>query len=506
MMKTQLKWTLLAATAAVLAACGGGGGSSGTVSSPYVIALSAERTQLPLNVSGQRAGIGAYAPFTTTLTVSATVGGSPIPGGEGVFSCVLSGALGTGALYYLDGKSDHEDEDGNSLAYRSLTLGANSGKSTFHFHSGNQAGTADVTCSVQDPRDKQIRSASTTITVGSATGKAASVTGIASTPVLGTQGNLGNLPTNTVIQASAMDDANQPVNATGKANLQVRIAAGAAAAGARLLQGSQSGGVVQLQTTGGVGQFSLSSGSTEGPILLEMTTDRSDNDVTNGIQDPITGFLVVTATSGSTASTVEPLTMVTASLPSATNGIPYSQALSVSGGVAPYSWTALGALPTGLTLSTSGLLSGTPSMTQPGSVQFAVRVTDSDGRALTANLAISVVATTITDPALNSPLSINLPGCGSDVNTACALPDAPVGSNYLYALTATGAGTGLATWSSSSTEPAWLSLTTAGVLEGAVPVACGALGEFFITVSKGGQTVMRKVSLKGVTGPGGVCP
>jgi hypothetical protein len=504
MMKTPWKWTALTLTAA-LAACGGGGGSSGTVSAPYEITLSAERTQLPLNATGQSAGIGAYAPFTTTLTVAATVGGTAIPGGEDIFSCTLSDSLGSGALYYLDGKDEHQDEDKRPIAYRSVTLGANAGKATFHFHAGNQAGTATVDCSVVDPRDKQTRSATISINVGAATGKVASVTGLANTPVLGTQRNTNMLPTSTAIQAFAMDDANQAVNAAGKANLQVRIAGGEAAAGARLLQGSQSGGVVQVQTTGGVGLFSLSSGAREGSILLEMTTDRSDNDVTNGIQDPITGFLVVTATAGSAATTVDPLTMVTTALPGGTNGVPYSQSLSVKGGEAPYTWTALGTLPAGLTLSSSGLLSGTPNMAQPGTVQLAVRVRDSGGRSVDANLAITIAATTVTDP-LQTPLAINLPGCGSDVNTACALPDARVGSDYLYALTVTGGGTDVATWTTSSAEPAWLNLSGAGVLEGAVPVACGALGEFFITVTRGGQTVMRKVSIKGVTGPGGVCP
>ena len=51
---------------------------------------------------------------------------------------------------YLD-----EDDDGNPTAYRSITLGSNAGGNSFHFHAGNQAGTATITCSVEDPRDKR---------------------------------------------------------------------------------------------------------------------------------------------------------------------------------------------------------------------------------------------------------------------------------------------------------------------------------------------------------------
>jgi hypothetical protein len=97
-----------------------------------------------------------------------------------------------------------------------------------------------------------------------------SIKGVATYPVLGTQGNSFNLRQSTAINASVWDDANQPVPDTSKANLQVSIRPTTAAAGARLLAGDQKGGVVQVKTTGGVGLFSLSSGATEGSILLEM--------------------------------------------------------------------------------------------------------------------------------------------------------------------------------------------------------------------------------------------
>lgn len=54
-----------------------------------------------------------------------------------------------------------------------------------------------------------------------------------------------------------------------------------------------SGSTVQVHTTEGVGIFSLSSGRESGPIILEMISDRYDNDVTNGIQDPIAALMKV---------------------------------------------------------------------------------------------------------------------------------------------------------------------------------------------------------------------
>ncbi len=57
-------------------------------------------------------------------------------------------------------------------------------------------------------------------------------------------------------------------------------------------------------------------------------------------------------------------------------GTPFTQSLSTTGGVAPYTYVLdSGALPVGLTLSSAGVISGTP--TQRGSYAFNVRVTDS---------------------------------------------------------------------------------------------------------------------------------
>jgi len=74
------------------------------------------------------------------------------------------------------------------------------------------------------------------------------------------------------------------------------------------------------------------------------------------------------------------LTITTAALPDAVEFQPYSQQLAVSGGTAPYHWTIKsGALPAGLTLSDTGLLSGTPTASSAPGAPFAfeVAVTDS---------------------------------------------------------------------------------------------------------------------------------
>jgi len=64
-------------------------------------------------------------------------------------------------------------------------------------------------------------------------------------------------------------------------------------------------------------------------------------------------------------------------LPAGTQGLPYDQTLTASGGTAPYSFSvSAGTLPGNLSLSSAGILSGTPAA---GAFNFTVRATDANG-------------------------------------------------------------------------------------------------------------------------------
>ena len=82
---------LALALAATLTACGGGGGSPGETNENYSITVRADKTELPVNIGGVMAGIGAYSPYTTTLYVEARKGSMAIPGGEDIFGCNVAG-------------------------------------------------------------------------------------------------------------------------------------------------------------------------------------------------------------------------------------------------------------------------------------------------------------------------------------------------------------------------------------------------------------------------------
>ncbi len=73
-------------------------------------------------------------------------------------------------------------------------------------------------------------------------------------------------------------------------------------------------------------------------------------------------------------------------LPSVPLGTPYSQTLFASGGTTPYTWTIIaGAICSGIGLSSSGIVSGTPTLVQTCSftVQVADAVLATDSRPFT---------------------------------------------------------------------------------------------------------------------------
>lgn len=86
-----------------------------------------------------------------------------------------------------------------------------------------------------------------------------------------------------------------------------------------------------------------------------------------------------------------------ATLPSGTEGMLYSQAITAVGGTAPYTFSITsGALPPGLSLSPTGVLSGTP--TTSGVSAFTMRATDATGCFAETVFAMSITAAVPTLP------------------------------------------------------------------------------------------------------------
>ena len=87
---------------------------------------------------------------------------------------------------------------------------------------------------------------------------------------------------------------------------------------------------------------------------------------------------------------------------SITQGIAFSQQFSASSGTGEVTWSCLGSLPSGITLSSSGLLSGTT--TSSGTFPVVLRLTDANGSYAEISTSLTVVATVVA-PVISSSTS-----------------------------------------------------------------------------------------------------
>ena len=142
---------------------------------------------------------------------------------------------------------------------------------------------------------------------------------------------------------------------------------------------------------------------------------------------------------GETASaqfslTVNPPPVITTNspLPQGTVGVKYSQAVVVSGGTLPLTWTlAAGTLPAGITLnSATGLISGTP--TTAGTSSFTIQVTDVNGAPASKLFSLTINP----PPAIIGPLPPLQP---CTVGVKCSVTPVVSGGTSPYTWTITGA-------------------------------------------------------------------
>jgi hypothetical protein len=129
------------------------------------------------------------------------------------------------------------------------------------------------------------------------------------------------------------------------------------------------------------------------------------------------GWNPFTETSAVTYATTPPVTITTASLPNWTAGASYSQTLGATGGSGSITFaTTTGTLPTGLTLTTAGVLSGTP--TTVGTYSFAISASDATGFSasksytVTINPGVSLTTTSLADATNDQPLSQTIAAAG----------------------------------------------------------------------------------------------
>ncbi|MBB4128700.1 uncharacterized protein YhjY with autotransporter beta-barrel domain [Xanthomonas translucens] len=434
-------------------------GNSGTTTATFTVSLSAASGQtVTVNYATAdgtatagsdyvaRSGTLTFAPGTTAQGVAVTVNGDTTVEPNETFSVSLSGAsnatvaraTGTGTI----------NNDDAVVTVGPASLPAATAGTAYSQNLSASGGTAPYTFAV------------------SAGTLPAGLTLNAAGVLSGTPTSSGSFN----FTATATDSGGSPTS--GNRAYTLTVASPNMSLPATTLAGGTAGQAYTAAinpATGGIAPYTyaLSAGALPAGVTVNSATGALSGTPT------VAGTFVftLTATDSTTGaagqasqsyslSIVSPtLSIAPPTLPAGAVGSAYSQTLSTSGGTAPYSYAiSAGALPAGLTLTTGGVLAGTP--TVAGSFAFTVSVTDAHGfgAAQAYTLAIASPTLTIAPP---------------------TLPAGAIGTAYSQTLSASGGTAPYSYAISAGTLPAGMTLTAGGTLSGTPTVA----GSFAFTVT-----------------------
>ncbi|HWD07453.1 MAG TPA: Ig-like domain repeat protein, partial [Actinomycetota bacterium] len=436
--------------------------------------------------------LGAEVTFTATVTApgggtptgsvafkegSATLGTAPLSGGSAVFtdSALAEGSHSITAVYSGDptfggSASSAVDQVVNPPALTITTTTLPSGQIGSTYPGANLAsagGTAPVTWTQSG------LPAGLTMTSGGA---------ISGTPA-------GPAGTDNV--AVTATDSGTPTPQVATKNLSITIAPATLVITSTTLPSGQIGSPypgATMASTGGTPPVTWTGSGL--PAGLTMTSGGAISGTPAGPAG--TDNFTVTATdsgapSPQVASTtvslvVRPanLAITTTTLPNGQIGSSYPGAnLASSGGTAPVAWTQSG-LPAGLTMTSGGAISGTPSG-PAGTDSVVVTATDSSTptpETATVNLAITIAPATL-------------------AITTTSLPPGQIGSPYPGATLASSGGTGSVSWTQSGL-PAGLTMTSGGAISG-TPAGPAGTDNLTVTATDSGtptaQTATKTLSI-----------
>jgi hypothetical protein len=340
----------------------------------------------------------------------------------------------------------------------------------------NPAGTATLSMTIKPAVSVTTSTPLPTGYVGSNYSQTLAATGGAGTPytwtvttgstlpaglTLSTAGVLSGIPTATGTPSFSVT-ATDSVGNTGAATLGLTISPGITISTAATLPGGYQGTAypgATLAASGGTNTgftWALATGSTL-PAGLSLSSGGAISGTPTG-SGTTSVAITVTDSASNTATktfsiTIEATLTVSSpsTLKSGTINVAYTNQLTATGGSGTYStWIVTsggGTLtPLSLSLSTAGVLSGTPTAT--GTATFTVQVTDSESHTATAQLSVTIY----------NALTV----------TTASLPAGYVGTAYNQTLTAGGgSGTGYTWTTTASTLSTYgLALSTAGIITG----------------------------------------
>jgi hypothetical protein len=450
-------------------------------------AVTVTTTSLPAGVIGTSypgatlQATGGVTPYTWAITVGSLPAGLTLNAATGAISGTPSGTL-TGTVNFTVTVTDSETPKKTATANLSIAISV----STLSVMTTSLPGGSIGTAYNQTLQAKGgITPYTWTVTVGSLP---------AGLTLNATTGVISGSPSGTFVGAVnftvTVTDSETPTPQTASASLSITISVAALSVTTTSLPtgvASTIYPVATLQATGGISPYtwSVTTGSLPAGLILNSATGAISGTPT--ASGTVNFTVTVTDSETPTAKTatanlnitVSPaLTVTTASLPAGVIGTSYSQTLSATGGVTPYTWTiSSGSLPAGLSLNaTTGAITGNPTGPFVGTTNFTVAVTDSESP--TKKNAYESLSIIISAPTLKV--------------TTTTLPNGVLTNSYSATLQASG-GVPSYTWAvTSGSLPAGLSLNAAGSI-GGTPTSTGTF-TFTVTVTDSETPTAQKAS------------
>jgi len=274
-----------------------------------------------------------------------------------------------------------------------------------------------------------------------------------------------------VITATSVKDKTKTATVTITVAAMPKITTSSLSAGTEGTAYSQA-----VEDTGGAGNctFSISAGSLPAGLTISATgtisgTPTGPNGTANftvKVMDASSvGPQSATKDLSITINLPAAPTITTTTLPAGTEGAAYSQQVAATG-LAPLAYSiSAGNLPAGLTMSSGGVISGTP--TGPtGTANFTVKVTDGSNPAQTATQALAITVNLPAPPAI----------------TTTTLPAGTEGTAYSQTVAASGGMGALTLTISAGSLPAGLTMSSGGVISG-TPTGPNGTANFTVQVA-----------------------